>query len=109
MIVMLILIPILTVTYSLSAAYLKKVYLLKIGAVNPLILSAFFCIVFLTVIEVIFLINGFQFGMDQLHDSSTEDIVMFLHWYVWMYYISSLITETATNLIFYDSIYFGLF
>ena len=109
MIVMLILIPILTVTYSLSAAYLKRVYLFKIGAVNPLILSAFFCIVVLTVIEVIFLINGFQFGMDQLHDSSTEDIIVFLHWYVWMYYISSLITETATNLIFYDSIYFAYF
>ena len=33
--------------------------------------------VFVTV-YVIFIINAFQFGMDQLHDSPTEDSILFI-------------------------------
>ena len=33
-------------------------------------------------IYIIFAINGIQFGMDQLHDSPTEDSILFVHWYV---------------------------
>ena len=65
-------------------------------------------IVFLAV-YVIFLINAFQFGMDQLHDSPTEDSILFIHWYVWIYYSGTLITETALNLLFYDSYNFNYF
>ena len=54
-------------------------------------------------VYAIFIINAFQFGMDQLHDSPTEDSILFIHWYVWIYYACTLITETTLNLLFYDS------
>ena len=37
------------------------------------LLAAFFVITILVAVYMIFLINAFQFGMDQLHDSPTED------------------------------------
>ena len=54
---------------------------------------------------VVFLINGFQFGMDQLQNSSSQDLILFIHWYVWIYYLSILITETQLNLVLYDDRY----
>ena len=47
---------------------------------------------------VVFIINGIQFGMDQLHDSPTEDSILYVHWYVWISYICSLITQIPWNL-----------
>ena len=55
-------------------------------------------------VYIIFIINAFSFGMDQLHDSSTENSILFIHWYVWIYYASSLIAEMAWNLVFHDTI-----
>ena len=52
---------------------------------------------------IIFIINGIQFGMDQLHASPTEDSILYIHWYVWIYYTCSLITEVPWNFLFYDS------
>ena len=44
--------------------------------------------------------------MDQLHDSPGEDRTLFIHWYVWTYYGSMLISQLAL----YDglSIYIGV-
>ena len=36
-----------------------------------------------------FTANIVPFGMDQLHDSPGEDQSLFIHRYVWFYYISS--------------------
>jgi peptide/histidine transporter 3/4 len=47
---------------------------------------------------VIFTANVIQFGMDQLHDSPGEDRTLFIHWYVWVYYLSILIGQLAWNL-----------
>ena len=54
---------------------------------------------------VVFLINAFQFGIDQLHNSSADDLVSFIHWYVWTHYLSTLIVELQWNLLLYDSYY----
>ena len=62
------------------------------------------CFITMTTL-VLFLINALQFGMDQLHDSSTEDSILFIHWYVWIYYASTFITEASWNLVLYDSFY----
>ena len=51
---------------------------------------------------VIFMINALQFGMDQLHDSPTEDSILFIHWYVWISHAVSLLTTLAWNLTFHD-------
>ena len=58
------------------------------------------------VVFMVFIVNGIQFGMDQLHASSTQDSILYIHWYVWIYYTCSLITEIPWNLLFYDSWYF---
>ena len=63
--------------------------------------------VFLT-IDITFIINAFQFGMDQLHDSPTEDSILFIHWYVWIYYACTLLTEIPWNLLLYEPFYFSL-
>jgi len=47
--------------------------------------------------------NVIQFGMDQLHDSPADHQSLFIHWYVWVLYLSSLITQTpGVMLSFYD-------
>ena len=56
-------------------------------------------------VYVVFIINVIQFGMDQLHDSPTEDSILLIHWYVWAYYTCSLISQISWNLLFYDGYY----
>ena len=65
--------------------------------------------ILMLVTSIVLIINALQFGMDQLHDSSTEDSILFIHWYVWTNYVSILFTEVAWNLIAYDSFYFTYF
>ena len=62
-----------------------------------------YCVLLIMVIVyMVFIINGIQFGLDQLHDSPTEDSILYIHWYVWIYYTCSLISQVAWNLYFYD-------
>ncbi|ORU93117.1 MAG: hypothetical protein A6F71_08840 [Cycloclasticus sp. symbiont of Poecilosclerida sp. M] len=56
-------------------------------------------------VYMVFIINGIQFGMDQLHDSPTEDSILFIHWYVWINYTCSLITQVAWNFLLYGGYY----
>ena len=51
-----------------------------------------------TIAYIVFLINGFHFAMDQLLNLSTDEIIKFIHWYVWISYVCILFTETAWNL-----------
>ena len=56
-------------------------------------------------VYVVFIINAIQFGMDQLHDSTTEDSILYIHWYVWIYYTCSLISQTNWNFLLYKRYY----
>ena len=73
------------------------------GYVFPVVASITLFII--VTVYVVFIINAIQFGMDQLHDSPTEDSILYIHWYVWIYYICSLITQVMWNLIFYGENY----
>ena len=69
------------------------------------------CIAVLTVISIVLLLttasfytaavgftaNVIQFGMDQLHDSPGEDRTLFIHWYVWVYFVTIVIDQLAWN------------
>ena len=46
-----------------------------------------------------FTANVIQFGMDQLHDSPGEDQSLFIHWFMWLYYISVFLSQLGWNLI----------
>ena len=75
-----------------------------IGAV---ILIITYCVLSIMVtVYVVFIINAIQFGMDQLHDSTTEDSILYIHWYVWIYYTCSLITQVMWNFLDYDDYYY---
>ena len=41
--------------------------------------------------------NSIQFGIDQLHDASTEEIQTFISWYVWSYFSGGIAIELATS------------
>ena len=70
------------------------------------ILISILCVIVLMVtVYVVFIINDIQFGMDQLHDSPTEDSILYIHWYVWIYYTCSLITQIVWNLMLYEGFY----
>ena len=70
------------------------------------------CFVVLTTISIVLLLiliasyiglvgftaNVIQFGMDQLHDSPGEDRSLFIHWYVWVYFVTIVIGQLAWNL-----------
>ena len=55
--------------------------------------------------SIVLITNAINFGMDQLHDSSTQDSILFVHWYVWLNYLSVLVTKVPWSLYFYDSWY----
>ena len=65
-------------------------------------LSSFCVLLIMVTVYMVFIINGIQFGMDQLHDSPTEDSILYINWYVWIYYTCSLISQVVWNLYFYD-------
>ena len=45
-----------------------------------------------------FAANVVQFGMDQLHDCPGEDRILFIHWYVWVYFVTIIIGQLVWNL-----------
>ena len=45
-----------------------------------------------------FTANVVQFGMDQLHDCPGDDRTLFVHWYVWVYFVTIVIGQLAWNL-----------
>ena len=45
-----------------------------------------------------FTANVVQFGMDQLHDSPGEDRTLFIHWYVWVYFVTIVISQLAWSM-----------
>ena len=59
--------------------------------------------------SIILTTNAINFGMDQLHDSSTQDSILFVHWYVWLDYLSVLVTGVSWSLFLYDRDYDNMF
>ena len=55
--------------------------------------------------SIVFTTNAINFGMDQLHDSSTQDSILFVHWYVWLDNVSLLVIGVPWSLYFYDTWY----
>ena len=82
-------------------AALSVAYVLVKDYTWPIIFAVFLIGAISTTL-IVFLINGFQFGMDQLQDSSTEDLLLYIHWYVWAQYICALLSCITWNLFFYD-------
>ena len=62
----------------------------------------------MTIAFIVFLINGFHFAMDQLLNLSTDELIKFIHWYVWIVYVCILITETAWNLALHSDYYYKI-
>ena len=70
------------------------------------------CVAVLTVMSIVFLLtsialytgfvgfaaNVIQFGMDQLHDSPGEDRTLFIQWYVWVYFIVTVVSQVSWNM-----------
>ena len=46
---------------------------------------------------VAFSTNVIQFGLDQLHDASTDDSVLYIHWYVSTYYLGMSLVKLCTS------------
>ena len=65
-----------------------------------ILLMAVFLIMFLASYAGLtgFTANVVQFGMDQLHDCPGEDRTLFIHWYVWVYFATTVIGQLAWNL-----------
>ena len=37
--------------------------------------------------------NVIQFGLDQLHDAPTEDLILFIHWFVWTRFVGLILSR----------------
>ena len=70
---------------------------------GPLICIALLIVGVLMISSIVLTTNAINFGMDQLHDSSTQDSILFVHWYVWLSHLSVLVTGVPWNLFFYDT------
>ena len=106
---------IIVITMSLFPLYAVGIAVMKnIHNLNDLLRSPFLSLVILFLLHItvllissiIFTTNAFNFGMDQLHDSSTQDSILFVHWYVWLNYLGLLVTGVPWSLFIYDSRYF---
>ena len=102
-----------TLTASTFFVIFLVVYITVIGTVMPHhILKVTFMFILLGILGVLMtssitlMSSAINFGMDQLHDSSTRDSILFVHWYVWLNYLSVLITGIPWSLYYYDSYHF---
>ncbi len=50
----------------------------------------------------IFSTNIVQFGMDQLFESPSSDSSLFIHWYVWQYYVSLILFQFIWAMLLHD-------
>ena len=44
---------------------------------------------------IAFSANVIQYGLDQLHDAPTDDLVLYVHWFVWTTYLAALLTNMS--------------
>ena len=88
-----------TFLHHAGYTYIRKI--IDIVAISILLI--------MVTVYVLFMTNAIQFGMDQLHDSPTEDSILFIHWYMWTYYICSLISQICWNFFLYDGFYTSYF
>ena len=86
------------VTSILTSHYFLSVHLLKKAIIILLSVS----VGVLMASSIVLTTSGINFGMDQLHDSSTQDSILFVHWCVWLNYLSVLVTGVPWSLYFYD-------
>ena len=49
--------------------------------------------------------NIIQFGLDQLHDSPTEHLVLFIHWYVILTYAGTILFRTSLTSSIFSSVF----
>ena len=89
------LIPIIAVALSVP-------YFLVESAYMWIVTFSVFFMGAISITFIVFLINAFQFGMDQLQDGSTEDLLLYIHWYVWIQYVCALLSCITWNFVFYD-------
>ena len=81
------------VSYTIDLV-LKPVFVLALGVLSFLALVALIA----SYVGVAgFTANVIQFGMDQLLDSPGEDRTLFIHWYVWTYFISIALGQVVWN------------
>ena len=69
--------------HSLSAMQIATFVILGI-TFGP---AMFFGILLIICGFIAFSANVIQYGLDQLHDASTDDSVLYVHWYVWTSYV----------------------
>ena len=55
--------------------------------------------IFLIIGFVGFIANAIQFGLDQLHDSPAEDQSLFIHWFVWIFYVYIILSSNGIGLL----------
>ena len=95
--------------YAVGIAVMKNIhshYDLLRSPFLSLVILFLLHITVLLISSIVFTTNAINFGMDQLHDSSTQDSILFVHWYVWFNYLSMLVTGVPWSLFIYDSRYF---
>ena len=100
------LLPIYCVAFAIKKYFFTFQDLIKSPAVIYLVIAVIHYLI-LIVNVIVFMTNAFNFGMEQLLDSPTTDLILFIHWFVWVNYVSVLITELAWGFSFYDAYEFS--
>ena len=66
--------------------------ILRAAAISIGVIASIAWLALLVIGTSSFFANVIQFGLDQLHDSPAEDQSLFIHWYMWAYYMAQVIT-----------------
>ena len=89
--------------FTIVTSIVRLHYFLKIPFLSITgIILLFVAMAVLKTSSIVLTTNAINFGMDQLHDSSTQDSILFVHWCVWLNYLSVLVTGVPWSLFFYD-------
>ena len=85
--------------YSVFAPKTESTILFAVGFGPPSIIG----IVLLISSNIVFDANVIQFGMDQLHDSPSEDSVLFIHWFVFTSHLGAAINKLVIPIVIIDT------
>ena len=83
-----------------SLSTIQIITLVVLGLVFGL--AAFFGPLLLLCSLVAFSANVIQYGMDQLHDTPSEDSVLYMHWYLWTSYVGLFLIRILS----FDALFF---
>ena len=88
---------ILLIIYN-SWTLLAKFYVCRTAFITIAVILVLISAILLAITSVTFNANVIQLGVDQLYDFPAEDQSLFIHWFIWVLYLTVLLVQLSWNM-----------